>query len=196
MKKKKPVKWQHTRRKQHPLQCFPDDFENRCVNNLTKNISRTDTGRKKSPTRKKALEITGNIYMLLRSRFHIYLLVFKAIFFPYFPGIVYFLLYKKFFVVVQSLTHVPLFAIPWTVAHQTSLFFTISLILLKLISIEPVMPSNHLILCHPSPHALNLSKHQDLFQVLDWIKILFSTNAVILTLILDKSLTKIIDQSH
>ena len=95
-KEKNCVKWQHTRRKQHPLQCFPDDFENRCVNNLTKNISRTDTGRKKSPTRKKALEITGNIYMLLRSRFHIYLLVFKAIFSHIFQELYIFCYIKSF----------------------------------------------------------------------------------------------------
>ena len=38
---------------------------------------------------------------------------------------------------------------PWTAAHQASLSFTISRSLLKLMSIKPVMPSNHLILCHP-----------------------------------------------
>ena len=38
---------------------------------------------------------------------------------------------------------------PWTAAHQTSLSFTTYLSLLKLMSIESVMPSNHLILCHP-----------------------------------------------
>ena len=42
-----------------------------------------------------------------------------------------------------------LFATPWTAAHQASLSFSISWSLLKLISIESVMPSNHLILCHP-----------------------------------------------
>ena len=45
-------------------------------------------------------------------------------------------------------SHVCLFATPWTAAYQASLSFTISLSLLKLISIESVMPSNHLILCH------------------------------------------------
>ena len=40
-------------------------------------------------------------------------------------------------------------AIPWTAAHQASLSFTISWSLLKLVSIKSVMPSNHLILCHP-----------------------------------------------
>ena len=43
----------------------------------------------------------------------------------------------------------PLFGTPWTVAHQASLSFTISQNLLKLMSIESVMPSNHLILCRP-----------------------------------------------
>ena len=40
-------------------------------------------------------------------------------------------------------------AIPWTAAHQASLSFTISWSLLKLMSIESVMPSNHLVLYHP-----------------------------------------------
>ena len=51
-------------------------------------------------------------------------------------------------VVVRSLGSVWLFAAPWTAAHQASLPFTISQSLLKLMSIESVMPSNHLILCH------------------------------------------------
>ena len=50
---------------------------------------------------------------------------------------------------VQSLSHVRLFATPWTAAHQASLSITNSQSLLKLMSIELVMPSNHLILCHP-----------------------------------------------
>ena len=50
-------------------------------------------------------------------------------------------------VVVQSLSHVRLFAFSWTAARQASLSFTISWSLLKLMSIESVMPSNHLILC-------------------------------------------------
>ena len=48
---------------------------------------------------------------------------------------------------VQSLSHVRLFAIPWTVACQASLSITNSQSLLHLISIKSVMPSNHLILC-------------------------------------------------
>ena len=47
------------------------------------------------------------------------------------------------------LSHVQPFVTPWTAAHQASLSFTISQSLLKLMSIESVMPSNHLILCHP-----------------------------------------------
>ena len=49
----------------------------------------------------------------------------------------------------QSLSHIRLFVTPWTVAHQASLFFTISQSLLKFMSIELMMPSNHLILCRP-----------------------------------------------
>ena len=50
---------------------------------------------------------------------------------------------------VQLLSHVWLFAIPWTAARQASLSITSHRSLLKLMSIELVMPSNHLILCHP-----------------------------------------------
>ena len=49
---------------------------------------------------------------------------------------------------VQSLSRVWLFATPWTAAHQASLSITSSQSLLKLMSIESVMPSSHLILCH------------------------------------------------
>ena len=52
-------------------------------------------------------------------------------------------------VAVQSLSCVPLFATPWTSARQASLSFTISWSLLKLMSIESIMPSNHLVLCRP-----------------------------------------------
>ena len=50
---------------------------------------------------------------------------------------------------VQSLSHVWLFATPWIAAHQASLSITNSWSLPKLLSVESVMPSNHLILCHP-----------------------------------------------
>ena len=52
-------------------------------------------------------------------------------------------------VVVQFLSRVLLFVTPWTAACQASLSFTISRSLLKLMFIKSVMPSNHLILCHP-----------------------------------------------
>ena len=52
-------------------------------------------------------------------------------------------------VVLQLLSHILLFMTPRTAAHQASMSFTISQGLLKLMSIELVMPSNHLILCHP-----------------------------------------------
>ena len=50
---------------------------------------------------------------------------------------------------VQSLSHVRLFATPWIAARQASLSITISRSSLRLTSIESVMPSIHLILCHP-----------------------------------------------
>ena len=50
---------------------------------------------------------------------------------------------------VQSLSHVRLFATPWTAASQASLSITSSQSLCKLMSIKSVMPSNRLILCHP-----------------------------------------------
>ena len=63
------------------------------------------------------------------------------------------LFYTKFsdinVVAVQTLSRVQLFATPWTAACPASLSFTISQKLLKLMSTESVMPSNHLILCRP-----------------------------------------------
>ena len=57
--------------------------------------------------------------------------------------------YIYFVAVVQLLSHIWLFVTPWTAALQASLSFIISQSLLKLMSIESVMPSNHLILCRP-----------------------------------------------
>ena len=62
---------------------------------------------------------------------------------------------KGLFSSVQSLSGVQLFATPWTMARQASLFITNSWSLLRLLSIESVMPSSHLM--SPSPSALNLS---------------------------------------
>ena len=55
----------------------------------------------------------------------------------------------KFVVFVQSLSHVRLFVTPWSAAHQASLSFTISWSLLKFMTIESVMPSNHLVHYYP-----------------------------------------------
>ena len=57
-------------------------------------------------------------------------------------------------IVVQLLSHVQLCATPWTAAQQAFLSFTIFRSLLKLMSIESVMPSNHLILCCPFSFCL------------------------------------------
>ena len=59
------------------------------------------------------------------------------------------LIFNLYFSSVQSLSHVWLFATPWTAARKASLSITNSRSSLKLISIESVMPSNHLILCRP-----------------------------------------------
>ena len=71
--------------------------------------------------------------------------------------------YAIYTIVVQSLSFVPLFATPWTVAHQASLSITNSRSLPRLISIESVMPSNHptiLSCCPLLLPAFNLSQHQ------------------------------------
>ena len=52
-------------------------------------------------------------------------------------------------VAAPSLSHVWLFVTPWTAAYQASLSITISQSLLKFLTIESVMSSNHFILCHP-----------------------------------------------
>ena len=63
---------------------------------------------------------------------------------------------------VQSLSHVRLFATPWTAARQASLSITNSQSSLKLMSIASVMPSNHLILCRSL--LLLPSQHQSLLR--------------------------------
>ena len=69
---------------------------------------------------------------------------------------------------VQSLSRIRLFMTPWTAARQASLSIANSRSLLKLMSIESVIPSNQLILCHPlllpSLIPLNLSQHQGIFK--------------------------------
>ena len=69
-------------------------------------------------------------------------------------------------VVVQPLHHVWLFAAPWTATHQASRSFPVSWSLLRLMSIESVMPSNHLIPLPPFPSTVSLSQHQGLFSEL------------------------------
>ena len=78
---------------------------------------------------------------------------------------------------VQSLSRIRLFATPWIAAPQASLSITNSQSSLKLMSIESVMPSSHLILCHPpSPPAPNPSQHQGLFQ---WVNSLHQVAKVL-----------------
>ena len=72
---------------------------------------------------------------------------------------------------VQLLSRVWLFATPWTVARQATLSITNSQSLLKLMSIESVIPSNHLILCHP------LLLLPSIFPSISW---LFSNESVLL----------------
>ena len=71
----------------------------------------------------------------------------------------------------QSLSHVRFFATPWITAHQASLFITNSQSSLKLMSIESVMPSSHLILCRPfssCPQSLPASDSFPVSQLFAW----------------------------
>ena len=77
----------------------------------------------------------------------------------------------KWFTSVQSLSHVWLFATPWNAACQASLSITKSRSLLKLMSIESVMPSNHLILRRPftfCPQSLPASGPFPVSQLFAW----------------------------
>ena len=67
-------------------------------------------------------------------------------------------------IVVQTLSCIQLFATPWTAACQASLSLTISWSLLKLTSIESMMPSNHLILCRPLLLLPSIFPSMNLFQ--------------------------------
>ena len=67
--------------------------------------------------------------------------------------------------VVQFLSHIWLFVTPWTAAHQASLSFTITQSLLKLISIESVTSSNHLVLCHPLLHLSSIFPNAGSFPI-------------------------------
>ena len=74
------------------------------------------------------------------------------------------ILAPQFSSVQFSLSRVQLFGTPWIAARQASLSITNSWSSLRLMSIESVMPSSHLILSSPSPPAPNPSQHQSLFQ--------------------------------
>ena len=83
-------------------------------------------------------------------------------------------------VLVQSLSHVQLFATPWTAARQAPLSFTISGSLLRFMSVETVMLSNHLILCHrffclqsfPASESFPKSQLHKQSQSLPWLQYL------------------------
>jgi len=77
---------------------------------------------------------------------------------------------------VRSLSRVRLFVTPWIAARQASLSITNSRSLLKLMSIQLVMPSSHLILLSPSSPAPNPSQHQGLFQ---WVNSLHEVAKVL-----------------
>ena len=86
---------------------------------------------------------------------------------------------------VQSLSHIQLFATPWTVTCQACLSITISQSLLKLMPIESVIPSNHVIFCRPllllpsiCPRVMVFSKESVL--CIRWPKIVASASASIL----------------
>ena len=80
------------------------------------------------------------------------------------------------FSLVQYLSRVWLFATPWTAARQASLSITNSWSLLKLTCIALVMPSNHLILCHPLLLPPSISQLQGLFQ---WVSSLHQVAKVL-----------------
>ena len=79
-------------------------------------------------------------------------------------------MYQNLIEVVQLLS--PMFVTPRTAAQQASLCFTVSLSLLRLMSIEPLMPSSHLILCVPLHLGPQSFQHQGLIQSIDWLNFL------------------------
>ena len=85
-------------------------------------------------------------------------------------------IFDLYFVVVWSLSHVQLFAIPWTGACQASLSITNSQSLLKLMSIESVMPSNHLFLSRPLLLLPSMFPSIGLFQ---WVSFLHQVAEVL-----------------
>ena len=83
----------------------------------------------------------------------------------------FWLLWIAQFSSVQLLSHVWLFGTPWITARQASLSITSSWSLLKIMSIKSVMPSSHLILCHPLlllpsiPHSIRVFPNESTFQM-------------------------------
>ena len=78
---------------------------------------------------------------------------------------------EKLFSSVQSLSRVRFFTTPWIAAHQASLSITNSQSSVKLMPIESVMPSSHLILCHPfssCPQSLPASGSFPMSQLFTW----------------------------
>ena len=92
--------------------------------------------------RKKKKSHSDSTYIKLEIQFAYKLIIFKDKLYFSFLSVFY-------HVIVQSLSHVWLFVTPWAAAQQPSLSFIISWSLLKLMSIELVMPFNHLNLCRP-----------------------------------------------
>ena len=91
------------------------------------------------------LDVNLKVALLSQRNSHFKIFLFELPNTP--PKVSIFILQPKY--TVQTQNHVQLFATPWTAACQASLSITISQSSLKLMSIELVMPSNHLILCHP-----------------------------------------------
>ena len=87
-------------------------------------------------------------YLKAHSSWYIILTIISSLLkqqsFPFYGWVIFHCIYCSSF--TQSC---PIFATPWTAAHQASLSFTISQSLLKLMSIKSVMPSNYLVLCPP-----------------------------------------------
>ena len=98
---------------------------------------------------KKMYKTTASVAERDEARVQLFSLLVPPFWFPGFCWRPWGSLGRSQFSSVQSLSRVQLFATPWTAAHQASLSTTSSWSLLKLISIESVMPSNHLILCCP-----------------------------------------------
>ena len=86
---------------------------------------------------------------------------------------------SDFVIILELLSHVQLFATPWTAAHQASLSFTIYQSLPKLTSIESVMPSNNLILLPSIFPSIRVSSRESALQI-RWPKSTYSVSETIL----------------